>query len=131
MEASKLHSTDILIVDDDSINAKLLSYWCAKWGYSTEVTFSGKEALNKSINQEYKLIILDIVLPDISGIEVAQRINNLNRPTEIIFQSGLSETEYRARTNEPYLFLQKPYAPSTMAETISFVMDKYLIKASA
>lgn len=131
MESTNLSARDILIVEDDPINTKLLTHWCAKWGYSSDTSFCGEEALKKTMKHHYKLLILDVGLPGISGLELAKRVKENDSNTDIVFQSGMSRTDFKVLNNEANYFLQKPYYPASMAEIINFIMEKHIVKASA
>lgn len=64
----------ILLVDDEPLIVKGLKYSLEKEGYVTESAADGEEALNKFFAGRYDLILLDVMLPKIDGIEVCQRI---------------------------------------------------------
>ncbi len=64
----------ILLVDDEPLIVKGLKYSLEKEGYITESAADGEEALNKFFSGKYDLILLDVMLPKIDGIEVCQRI---------------------------------------------------------
>lgn len=131
MDTTNFDSPSILIVDDNPINAKLLSYWCKKWGHKADIVFSGKAALSKASCSNYTLLIMDILLPNISGIEVAKALRTQQSDAAIIFQSGLSEREFRARTDERHLFLQKPYYPAQMEQAVDFIFQKHAVRMLA
>jgi len=131
MEAITYNSPSILIVDDNPINAKLLSYWCTKWGYLSEIVLSGKAALNKAASTDYTLAIMDILLPDISGIDVCKELTSYQPNLEVVFQSGLSEEEFRSMDGGGHYFLQKPYYPNKMEEIVDFIFQKHAIKIFA
>lgn len=131
MDTTPFDTPSILIVDDNPINAKLLSYWCTKWGYSSDLAFSGIEALGKALDSNYALLIMDILLPDISGIEVAKELSVRKSDAEVIFQSGLSESEFRAQTDGTNIFLQKPYYPTQMEQVVDFIFQKHTVKMLA
>lgn len=131
METPKLHPPDILIVEDDPINMKLLTYWCAKWGYSPDTALCGEEALSKTMKHSYKLLIIDIGLPGISGLELAKRVKKHDYNANIVFQSGISGDDFEGLNDENSYFLQKPYLPTSMAKIISFIMEKHIVKVSA
>ncbi|SCL84240.1 response regulator transcription factor [Sporanaerobacter sp. PP17-6a] len=66
--------TKILIVDDEKIFVKGLKYSLEQDGYTVDTAFDGHEALDKTFKRDYDLIILDLMLPGIDGLEVCQRI---------------------------------------------------------
>lgn len=84
----------ILIVDDSSSNVLLLQNFLEEEGFVTEVAFSGKEALKIAKQFNPDLILLDLMMPDLSGIEVIQRLEiqvpvvmvSVNRDADLIEQ---------------------------------------------
>jgi len=61
----------IYIVDDELTIAKLLELWVKhRWGYSVEVFHNGKTFLERFKEEPPDLVLLDIMLPDISGIDL-------------------------------------------------------------
>jgi two-component system cell cycle response regulator len=85
----------ILIVDDHEDNVELLRARLESWGYTAESANDGAEALRKVEESPPDLILLDVMMPVIDGIEVARRIKgNASLPfIPIIMQTALDSTE--------------------------------------
>jgi DNA-binding response OmpR family regulator len=64
----------VLIVDDDEINADMLSKRLQKRGFVVHIVLSGQAALEFIEHKKPKIILLDILMPDMTGIEVLNRI---------------------------------------------------------
>ena len=64
----------ILVAEDDLVNRKLISALLKKNGHSVAVAENGKEAIERLLKQSFDLILLDIEMPVMNGVEVAQRI---------------------------------------------------------
>ena len=64
----------ILIVDDEPLIVKGLKYSLEQDGYETDSAEDGEEAVNKFFAGQYDLVLLDVMLPKIEGMEVCQRI---------------------------------------------------------
>lgn len=66
--------TRILVVDDEVLLVKGLKYSLEQDGYTIDVSYDGLEALEKVKKGNYDLIVLDLMLPSIDGLEVCQKI---------------------------------------------------------
>lgn len=64
----------VLIVDDELLLIKSLKYSLEQDNYEVDQALNGNEALRKVISDEYDMIILELVLPDMDGLEVCQKI---------------------------------------------------------
>jgi two-component system response regulator AtoC len=78
----------IFIVDDEQSISKLLSFWVKdKWGYEVEV-FPNSESMFKKMSSKPDLILLDIMLPGLDGIETLRRIKQIDEHLPIIMLSA-------------------------------------------
>ena len=81
----------ILIADDDSNIAELISLYLTKEGYETQIASAGKEALKMVGSFSPDLIILDIMMPEMDGYEVCREVRK-NSMTPIIMLTAKGET---------------------------------------
>lgn len=84
----------ILVVDDTEANVRLLSHVLRSAGYNIVVAFNGEDALELTQTRRPDLILLDIMMPDMSGYDVCRIINkDIDlKDIPVIFLSALSET---------------------------------------
>lgn len=87
-------NVDILIVDDVPTNLKILSIVLTSYGYNVRKVMSGKDAIAAVEASKPDLILLDIVLPDLSGYEVCEILKNhpIYNSIPIIFLSAIDDT---------------------------------------
>ena len=113
----------VFIVDDDPVSMMILKQNIESWGYELETSINGSDALEKLKNTDTKLIILDWVLPDISGIEICKKIReyDLNIKSYIIFLTSKTEMEELIEAFEAGAddFLSKPVNPSELKSRLN------------
>lgn len=93
-DSEKLKNMKVLIVDDQSDNLKVLYSTLKTAGYEISLAKTGQEAITHIFDHQPDLILLDITLPDINGIDICRTIK-LNETTEkipVIFISGCIDT---------------------------------------
>jgi len=66
----------ILVVDDEEDILELVRYNLAREGYHVTGALTGEDALKKARSETFDLIVLDLMLPGIDGLEVAKRLKN-------------------------------------------------------
>ncbi len=83
----------VFIVDDEQAISKLLTYWVRdKWKYDIEVFSNGEDVLRK-LSSKPDLILLDIMLPGVDGIEVLKRVKQLDENLPVIMLSAQGSIE--------------------------------------
>jgi adenylate cyclase len=73
----------ILVVDDDELNRNILSRRLQKQGFGVDEAVDGAEALRKVASLEYDLILLDVTMPVMSGLEVLERVRREHHPADL------------------------------------------------
>ncbi|AJD30756.1 MULTISPECIES: response regulator transcription factor [Clostridium] len=87
----KQHKERILIVEDEVKISRFLQLELEYEGYEIEQAYDGREGLNKALNEKYDLILLDIMLPKLNGMEVCRRIRQIS-DIPIIMLTAKDET---------------------------------------
>ncbi|RKX27445.1 MAG: hypothetical protein DRP45_01000 [Candidatus Zixiibacteriota bacterium] len=80
--------TKLLIVDDEAVVCSLLQDALESEGYHVETASSGEEALDHLNQEPTDLLITDIRMPGMSGIELASKVRNLHPATGVVFMTG-------------------------------------------
>lgn len=74
---AKEYPLNILIVEDDLINQKLIERILSKLGYLTDTVSDGIQVLNSIIKKKYNVILMDIRMPEMNGLEATQHIRQM------------------------------------------------------
>ncbi len=81
----------VLIIEDDPDIADLIEIHLRDSGYKTAIASDGIEGVNKALNNEYFLIILDLMLPKLDGFDVCRRIREEKKTIPILILTSKSE----------------------------------------
>ena len=81
----------VLIIEDDKDIADLIAIHIADLGFEIDKAFDGKEGLLKALNNVYKMILLDIRLPGLDGVEICKKIRQEKNHTPILMVTSKSE----------------------------------------
>ncbi len=117
----------IFIVDDEQAISKLLSFWVKdKWQYEVEV-FSNSEAMLKSMGTKPDLILLDIMLPGLDGLETLKRIKQIdeNLPVIMLSAQGSIEVAVESLRYGAYDYFPKPIDQQRLELAIKNAIKNY------
>ena len=115
----------ILVIDNDRMNCELIQSVLARHGYQVLSATSGIEGLAIFRQQGPRVTILDLHMPDMTGLQVAESMKNKNFHSEIVFTTAHQHYAYDALGIEPLDFLTKPFC----IDDLEIVIQKYIAKA--
>jgi two-component system response regulator PilR (NtrC family) len=120
---NKLHK--ILVVDDETSMREFLEVFLSKEGYQVSEAKSGKQALNMIKKNEYDLVLTDIRLGDLTGLEILRQSKRKNQDTIVIMISAYSTTEIavEAMNEGAYDFVPKPFDNQELKHTIKKALE--------
>jgi DNA-binding NtrC family response regulator len=118
--------SNILIIDDEKAIRKTLSEILSYEGYKIEEAADGEEGLKKLREKEFDVILCDIKMPKVDGIEFLEKSKDINGDTPIIMISGHGtiETAVEAVKKGAYDYISKPPDLNRLLITIRNAMDK-------
>jgi len=118
-------SSHILVVDDELSMRELLEYMLTKEGYRVTCAATGKEAINLLRKETYDLLLCDIRLGDISGIDVLKASKQSNPDTVVILISAFATTEtaVEAMNQGAYDYVPKPFDKDELLVTIAKALE--------
>lgn len=116
----------ILIVEDEEKIARFVELELKHEGYEVDKAFDGRDGLEKAENGEYDLIILDIMLPQLSGIEVLRRLRRASDVPVILLTARDSVTDkvtgLDMGAND---YIPKPFAIEELLARIRVLLRKH------
>lgn len=117
---------DILIIDDEKAIRKTLTEILSFEGYKLDEAADGEEGLKKFKDKSYDVVLCDIKMPKIDGLEFLQKAGEINADTPIIMISGHGniETAVEAVKKGAYDFISKPPDLNRLLITIRNAMEK-------
>ncbi|MGB3154857.1 MAG: sigma-54 dependent transcriptional regulator [Chitinophagaceae bacterium] len=117
---------DILIIDDERAIRKTLTEILSFEGYKTDEAADGEEGLKKFREKTFDLVVCDIKMPKLDGIEFLQKAGEINPDVPIIMISGHGniETAVEAVKKGAYDYISKPPDLNRLLITIRNAMDK-------
>lgn len=117
---------DILIIDDEKAIRKTLTEILSFEGYKIEEAADGEEGLKKFKEKQYDLVLCDIKMPKLDGIEFLQKAGEINADIPVIMISGHGniETAVEAVKKGAYDYISKPPDLNRLLITIRNAMDK-------
>jgi len=123
---------DLLIVDDDPLVCESLKEMLTLEGYRADAVFDGASALAKLKGQQYKLILSDIQMPGLNGIELLKELKGQAPDTTIILITGHGHIEGAVEAIKlgAYDYLTKPIDDLRLKLTIKRAMEQIELLAS-
>jgi DNA-binding response OmpR family regulator len=119
---------EILIIDDDTDLCILLKKYLELEGYAVTVCYDGKSGLDKLEDNNYHLIILDVMLPQINGFEVLANIRKKNNVPVLMLTAKDSEVDkvsgLRLGADD---YLTKPFLQSEFVARVQSLIRRYTV----
>ncbi|MHA6483853.1 response regulator transcription factor [Paenibacillus sp. strain BS8-2] len=115
----------ILVVDDEERIRRLLKMYLEKEGYSIDEAEDGESALRLASNTDYALILLDVMLPGIDGVEVCSRLRQI-KATPVIMLTAKGEEMNRVQGFEVGAddYVVKPFSPREVIYRVKAILRR-------
>jgi DNA-binding response OmpR family regulator len=116
----------ILVVDDDSALADVVVGYLARAGHQPEALGNGQRALDRVAADAPELIVLDLMLPEIDGLEICRRVRRTHPDLPIVMLTALGEAEDRIAGLEVGAddYVTKPFSPRELVLRIDSVLRR-------
>ena len=119
-------SPRLLIVDDELHVRESLSHWFTEDGYDVEAASSGKEALGLLGRHRFDVIVSDIKMPSMDGLELQRRVHEKDPDVAIILVTAYAsvDTAVDALKEGAYDYLVKPFDPEELSRIVAKACEK-------
>lgn len=116
----------ILIVDDELVFRESLAGWLERDGYEVEMAAGSKEALKKLKDSRFDILIVDVKMKEISGIEMLKQVkaNHPNSTVVMMTAYGSIDTAIKAMKSNAYDYLLKPFDPIDLSLMIKKIFQE-------
>jgi signal transduction histidine kinase/ActR/RegA family two-component response regulator len=124
LATSPVHGLRVLVAEDEPVNVMVITKILGKWGIVPEVAANGKEAVDKVMQHDFDVVLMDINMPVMDGLEAARIIKALHDPrkaaTPVIAVTASIGTAIGQIKNYPYIddCLLKPFKPGDLLEKL-------------
>lgn len=120
LDQQTLQGTRVLLVEDFPVNVKIATIFLKKWGMNYDTAANGKIAVEKVLNNNYQIVLMDLLMPEMDGYTATENIRKFDTKTPIIAltASALNTQDrvYEVGMND---FVTKPFNPKELFQKIN------------
>ena len=116
----------VLVVDDEPAVVTMCEHALKRRGYRILAAHGAEEALRRSQGGEFRVALIDIMMPGMNGIELARILSRQNPDTKVIFMSGYSPTEISQLVGDyrHFGFIWKPFRLESLFHMVENVVAR-------
>ena len=118
----------ILIIDDEKELSDVLKKYLTLKGYSVTTAYNGKDGIAQAKKDRYSIIIADIKLPDMNGVEVIKAIEKVDDKVKFLIITGYSITgevsDLIESSKRVHGYIFKPFKPEHLEEKLKEILGK-------
>ena len=126
----KAKNISILYVEDEEVLRTKTGSLFNKLFKNVEMAVDGKDGLDKYLHNKYDIIITDIMMPNMNGLELISNIRKNDSDQEIIIMSAYTESEYTDQINTANItgYIYKPVEINQMLEVLGSSIERVIRK---
>lgn len=131
--ADSAYRPTVLVVDDEVVIAETLAKILRKSGYSVITAYDGEDAIQAALLRPPELVISDVMLPGMNGIELGITIRRIFPDCKVILSSGKHHSrdllESALSAGNHFVFLEKPVPPNLLLAHVSQSLTSQMVSA--
>jgi putative two-component system response regulator len=126
MATTEGNTSKILITDDEPGVCEILSRWLMAEGYSCATAFSGEQAIRLLGDDDFRLIVSDVLMPGLSGLDLLELVRNRFPETAVILVTGVDDkdTAFSAVQLGAYGYVIKPFKKNEILINVSNALER-------
>jgi DNA-binding response OmpR family regulator len=111
----------VLVADDSDLLVGLLASWLGDEGYAVVTAITGRQALDVAAVHHPDVVVLDLIMPQLDGFEVCEKLTRLAPSPEIILMTGVSDASHLNRAKDlcAATLLRKPLEAETLVAAVA------------
>lgn len=119
-------ATNILLVDDDPDARNIVPRILGKSGYAVSVCSTGSDALQKLTKAKFNLVLSDLRMPGMSGVELLKHIRKNYPELPVILLTAVADldSEMEAARDDMQGYLRKPYTAGELTEAVRAMLSR-------
>jgi|HubBroStandDraft_2_1064218.scaffolds.fasta_scaffold155775_1 CheY-like chemotaxis protein len=121
--SEKSHRPLVLVVDDETVITDTMTLILNRQGYSAVAAYDGESAIQSALLNPPQLVISDVMMPSMNGIEVGVTIRRIFPDCKVILMSGQSASSdliaAALSAGNHFVFLQKPVHPHVLLQHVA------------
>jgi len=116
----------ILLVDDEKTMVKYLSKRLIKKGFEISIAYNGLEALEQVKAADFDVVLLDVLMPGMNGIDTLKEIKKIKPRTEVIMLTGHASVEagIEGMKAGAFNYIMKPFDPNELVTEINLAYEQ-------
>ena len=120
----------VLFIDDDKQILSIVEQFIHRWGYNVTIVSDGEQAIEAIQKDHYNVVFSDLMMPEISGLDILKQVKKLSPESEVVIVSGYGtiESAIEAMKLGSYDFLQKPINFDRFKILIDRIIEKQALK---
>jgi CheY-like chemotaxis protein len=127
--AEKATGRKVLVIDDEVVAANSVRRTLNRRGFRVDEAFSGREALNRILNEMYDLVLLDMKMPDANGLELLPTIKKHRPRLPVVMVTGYAsiDTAVEAIQRGASDYVSKPFTPEELFSAASRAIRRAMV----
>ncbi len=121
----KTNELSILVVDDNEGVRNIMNVYLSRYGHKVKVVDNGADAIGLIMNEDFDLVLTNLIMPNVSGFNVIKCINMLDKRPKIGLVTGSSE-KFKAVVGDSLnvdFIIKKPFSFSEIAKNINTLFE--------